>query len=99
MGTKPMAGVAPVAPPPGERVGIVTHYYNHLSVAIIQLDTGMLRIGDTIHVKGHTSDFKQPVGSMEVNHVRTDTVQAGSSFGLRVNEHTREHDVVYKVAK
>src|SRR5688500_4583396 len=86
---KPM----PVTIPGEERVGIVTHYYNHLSVAIIQLETGTLRAGDTIHIKGHTSDFRQPVGSIEVNHVHVEQVQAGESFGVKVNDHAREHDV------
>ena len=93
LAAKPM----PVAMPSGDRIGIVTHYYNHLSVAIIQLETGMLRTGDMIHIKGHTSDFRQQVGSIEVNHMHVDQVQAGESFGVKVNEHAREHDVVYKV--
>lgn len=95
---KPAAKPAATSAPSGDRIGIVTHYYNHLSVAIIQLDTGTLRTGDVIHIKGHTSDFRQMVGSLEVNHVHVDQVQAGESFGLRVSEHAREHDVVYKVA-
>ena len=95
--SKPAAKPMPVAMPGEERIGIVTHYYNHLSVAIIQLETGMLRTGDTIHIKGHTSDFRQQVGSIEVNHMHVDQVQAGESFGVKVNDHAREHDVVYKV--
>jgi translation elongation factor EF-Tu-like GTPase len=87
---------APAAPPGMERVGIVTHYYNHLSVAIVRLDTGSLRVGDTIHIKGHTSDFSQPVDSLEIDHVHVDEVRPGQSFGLRVKEHAREHDLVYK---
>jgi translation elongation factor EF-Tu-like GTPase len=93
---KPVA--AAVAVPAGaERIGVVTHYFNHLSVAIVQLESGVVRTGDTVHIKGHTSDFRQTVGSMEVDHVHVDEARAGQSFGLRVNEHAREHDVVYKV--
>jgi hypothetical protein len=89
---------APAAPLPGEeRVGVVTHYFNHLSVAIVKMEAGMLREGDTIHVKGHTSDFRQRVQSMEVEHVHVPEVWPGQSFGLKVIEHAREHDVVYKV--
>jgi putative protease len=58
----------------------------------------MLRTGDTIHIKGHTSDFRQMVGSIEVNHAHVDQVQSGESFGVKVSEHAREHDIVYKVA-
>lgn len=90
--------VAPAAPLPGEeRVGVVTHYFNHLSVAIVKMEAGMLREGDTVHIKGHTSDFRQPVQSMEVEHVHVPEVWPGQSFGLKVIEHAREHDVVYKV--
>ncbi len=87
---------APVVPPGTERIGVVTHYFSHLSVAIVQLETGSLRVGDFIHIKGHTSDFSQPVESMEVDHVHVNEVRPGQSFGLRVKEHAREHDVVYK---
>ena len=87
---------APAIPPGTERIGIVTHYYSHLSVAIVQLETGNLRVGDFIHIKGHTSDFSQPIESMEIDHVHVSEARPGQSFGLRVKEHAREHDVVYK---
>lgn len=95
---KAMPPLAP-APPPGERVGVVTHYYSHLSVAIIQLETGSLRLGDRIHIKGHTSDFGQTVDSLEIDHAHVDEARPGQSFGLRVTDHARENDVVYKVTK
>ena len=47
--------------PPGERIGVVTHYYSHLSVATLRLDSGTLRVGDVIHIRGHTTDFSQRV--------------------------------------
>lgn len=87
---------APAIPPGTEPIGIVTHYYSHLSVAIVQLETGNLHVGDFIHIKGHTSDFSQPVESMEIDHVHVSEASPGQSFGLRVKEHAREHDVVYK---
>lgn len=95
---RPMA-IPAAAPVPlnEERVGVVTHYYSHLSVAVIELDAGMLREGDTIHIKGHTTDFTQKVGSMEVNHMHVSDAYAGQSFGLKVMEHAREHDGVYLV--
>lgn len=91
--------VAAVPPPAGEPVGIVTHYYNHLSVAIIKLETASLREGELVRIKGHTSDFTQRVESMEVDHEQVSEAHPGQSLGLRVKEHAREHDVVYKVAQ
>ena len=93
----PMPKPAAQAAPPGtERIGVVTHYYSHLSVAIVLLETGSLRVGDFIHIRGHTSDFSQPVESMEIDHAHVNEARPGQSFGLRVKEHAREHDVVYK---
>lgn len=96
----PKTAPAPAAPRPlpnEERVGIVTHYYSHLSVAVVQVESGSLRVGDTIHIKGHTSDFTQKVESMEMDHVHVDEAKTGQSIGLRVIEHAREHDVVFRV--
>ncbi len=100
---KPAAPMTPVALPPAavageERVGIVTHYYSHLSVAIIRMERGNLHEGDTVHIKGHTSDFRQRVESMEIDHVHVMQVGAKQEFGMRVIDHVREHDTVYKVA-
>lgn len=93
---KPATPVAP--PPPGERIGMVTHYYSHLSVAVVKLDPGVtLRVGDNIHVKGHTSDFGQRVDSLQVGHSPVNEVGPNDDFGLKVVEHAREHDVVYRV--
>jgi len=57
--------------PAEERIGIVTHYYNHLSVAIMRLESGTLRVGDMIHIRGHTTDFTQGVESLEVDHAQS----------------------------
>jgi putative protease len=75
----------------------VTHYYGHVSVAIITLESGMLRVGDTIHIRGHTTDFSQRVQSIEVAHRPVTEVGPNDDFGLKVIAHAREHDVVYKV--
>ena len=86
------------APLPGERIGVVTHYYGHLAVAVVKLEPGItLRVGDNIHIKGHTSDFGQRVESLQVGHSPVDEVGPNDDFGLKVAEHAREHDVVYRV--
>ena len=92
---KPLIVEAPIG---GQPVGKVVHYYTHLSVAIVELTQGSLRLGDTIHIKGHTTDFKQTVESMEIEHQKVTEAAPGQSFGIKVREHAREHDIVYKVA-
>ena len=79
------------------RIGVVTHYYGHLSVATLRLESGTLRIGDMIHIRGHTTDFSQRVESLEVDHAPATEVGPNDDFGLKVDGHVREHDVVYKV--
>jgi hypothetical protein len=64
----------------------------------MQLEPGaMLRVGDVIHIWGHTTDFTQNVESLEVNHAPVTEVGPKDNFGLRVIEHAREHDLVFKV--
>lgn len=97
--SKPVAVAAPApAPLPGERIGVVTHYFAHLSVAVVKLDPDTaLRVGDNIHIKGHTSDFGQRVESLQVGHAPVQEVGPNDDFGLQVVDHAREHDVVYRV--
>jgi len=86
-----------VVPPGTQPIGRVIHYYSHLNVAVISLDKGPLQVGDVIHIKGHTTDFKQPVESMQVEHESITKAVPGDDFGLKVIAHAREHDIVYRV--
>lgn len=79
------------------QVGRVTHYFSHLSVAAVEITNGTLAVGDTIHIKGHTSDFYQPVTSLQIDRQAVKEAHAGQNVGLKVVEHAREHDLVYKV--
>jgi hypothetical protein len=98
---KPRPAAAPVPPrgpmPGEERVGIVTHYYGHLSVAAIRIESGTLRVGDTIRILGHTSDFRQRVDSMQIEHQPVTEAGKRQEIGIKVKEHARENDDVYKV--
>jgi GTPase len=80
-----------------EAIGVITHYFSHLGVAVAQLNKGSLNTGDTIHIKGNTTDFTQTVTSMEYEHQHIDLAGAGQNVGLKVIDHTREHDIVYRV--
>ena len=95
---KPKAPEVPVrGPAPGEvRVGVVTHYYSHIMVAAVKLEVA-LSVGQMIHVVGHTSDFRQRVDSMQIEHDQVPEAIGGDEIGLKVVQHAREHDVVYRV--
>src|SRR3990172_1135456 len=98
-GPQPTGIIPPVEEPAAneEALGAITHYYSHLSVAVVQMNKGTLRTGDTIHIKGHTTDFTQTVESMEFEHQHIEQASAGQSFGIKVKDHVREHDIVYLV--
>ena len=82
---------------PAEReIGKVTHFFSKINVGIIKLSEA-LRVGERIRFKGHTTDFTQPVASMQIEHASIQTATVGQSIGIRVADHAREHDVVYKV--
>ena len=76
-------------------IGKVTHYYSHLSVAVIEL-SAEIRLGDQICFLGHTTDFTQPVESLEVEHHRIEAAGAGQEVALKVWEPVRAGDLVYK---
>lgn len=80
-----------------EKIGTITHYFGKIGVATVKITDGELDVGDTIHVKGHTSDFTQTVDSMQVEHESVAVARAGDEVGLKTAEYVREHDAVYKV--
>lgn len=79
-----------------EKIGVVSHYYSHLGVAAVVLE-GDLSVGDIIHIKGHTTDLTQKIESIQIEHKNVDKAKKGEDIGLKVKDHVREHDAVYKV--
>jgi hypothetical protein len=81
-----------------KRIGRVTHYFKHIGVALLDLSGG-LKVGDIVHIQGHTTDFTQPVESMEIEHQKVQSVGPGADVALRVNERVRTGDALYKVVE
>jgi hypothetical protein len=76
-------------------VGTVTHYFPHVQAAVIKLKTP-LSVGDSIKIKGHTTDFTQKISSMQIDRVPIESAKKGNEIGLLVESRVRQHDVVYK---
>ena len=81
---------------PGKKVGKVEHYYTNISVGVIKL-SGTLKVGDKIRIKGATTDFEQKVDSMQIEKDKIQEAKKGKSIGLKVKDHVRQNDVVYKL--
>ena len=79
-----------------EVVGKVTDFFAHPVVAGIDL-TATLKLGDKIHIKGHTTDIEMIVDSMQINNVDVEEAKAGDAVGVKVTERVRREDIIYKV--
>lgn len=82
-----------------EEIGRITHFFSKISVGVLELTKGELRVGDTIHIKGHTTDFYQKIESMQVEHSAVESAEQGESVGLKVESPVRENDIVFKVTE
>lgn len=80
----------------GTRVGTVTHFFDHLNVAVLQLSQ-TIRIGDTLHFLGHATDFKQDVSSLQIEHNPVNEGKPGEDVALKVTQRVRPNDAVFKV--
>ena len=78
-------------------IGKITHYFGKIDVGIIKIENGELNIGDTIHIKGHTSDFTQQVNSIQIEHEQIQKAKKGDDIGIKVDQKVHEHDEVYLV--
>ena len=81
---------------PEEEVGKVSDFFAHPVVAGIEL-TGTLKVGDQVHIKGHTTDLEFAIGSMQINNVNVNEANAGDAIGVKVSDRVRHGDIVYKV--
>jgi putative protease len=80
----------------GKEIGKISHYYTNIGVGVVEL-SDTLKVGDKIRIKGATTDFEQTIDSMQIEHNKIEEAKAGQSIGLKVKDHVRQHDVVYKV--
>ena len=74
----------------------VTHYFPHVNAAVLKIKTGEIRVGDELLFKGHTTDFKQKVLSMQIDHQPVRIAQKGDDFGVEVKSRVRAGDLVFK---
>jgi hypothetical protein len=79
-------------------IGKVTHFYNHICVAVLQLNKE-LHVGDIIHILGHVTDFEQRIDSIEIDHHKVEIGVVGSEVALKVEQEVRNGDTIFKVTE
>lgn len=82
-----------------EEIGRVTHYFPKIGVAVVEVTAESLKVGEIVRIKGHTSDFTQSVESLQKEHLAIPEIKKGDSAGLKVKEHVREGDKVYRITE
>jgi len=80
-----------------KKVGEVIKFFGKISVAAIRLSEGSLKVGDQIHIVGHTTDITETLDSMQIENQNVQEAGPGADIGIKISGRVREHDVVYKV--
>ena len=80
-----------------QEVGKVSHYYDKLGVAILDL-SAPLSVGDTVKFKKGEQEFKQKVDSIQVEHQAVQTAKPGDQVGIKVDQKVKDGVEVYKVS-
>ena len=82
-----------------KQIGKITHYYDKIGVAVITVMSKTLKIGDTVKISGHDTEFTQTVNSLQEEHKQLTKVSPGKSVGLKVDKPVKPGDVIYSVPK
>jgi putative protease len=80
-----------------ELIGRITHYFPKVKAGVVKITRGSLCLGDFVHIKGHTTDFKQRISSLQINKQPIKRAVKGKLVGLRVIHRVRKKDKVYKI--
>jgi putative protease len=80
-----------------EKIGYVSNFFGKISVAAVEITDGTVSVGETLHFKGHSTDFTSKVVSMEIEHEPVTEAKQGDSIGLKVSEKVRKKAKVYKI--
>jgi len=76
-------------------IGVVTHFYTHIKVAVIKFKTAF-KAGGEVHFKGATTDFKLKLASIQYDHEQVSVAKKGQGVGVKVAKRVREGDLVFK---
>jgi putative protease len=79
------------------KIGRVSHYFPHVKAGAVLVEKGTIAVGDTLHIKGHTTDFKQKVKSLQIDRVPIEEGSKGDEVGILIKSRVRINDTVYKI--
>ncbi len=77
-----------------KEIGVVSSYFDKVGVAAIKLSS-KLKVGDKVHIKGHTTDFEEKVKSMQIERKDVKVAKKGDHIGIKVSERVRPNDKIF----
>ena len=80
-----------------KQIGTVMDYFAKIGVVAFHVEGDGLKVGDTIHIKGHTTDLTQQVASMQIDRDVIQEAKPGDDIGIKVKDRVRKGDTIYKV--
>lgn len=81
------------------QIAKITHYYDKIGVAVIEVSKQPIKVGDVIKISGHDNEFNQTVSSLQIEHAQVKEIKAGESGALKTDKPVKEGDVIYLVSK
>ena len=84
---------------PEEQVAVIVKFFAKPSVAALEITNGVIKVGDVLRYKGHTTDFTEEIKSMEIDNQAVEEAKVGDLVGIKVKERVRENDNVFKVTE
>ena len=84
--------------PAGDELGEVVAFFRLPVVAVIKVKKGSLKVGDQLWIKGHTTDLKQTIHSIQINHQPIQEARKGQEAGVKVSSRVRRGDRVYRIS-
>jgi len=78
-------------------IGFVSNFFGKISVAAVEITGGKISVGNTLHFKGATTDFKTKLNSVQIEHESVSNAKKGDSVGIKISEKARKMDKIYKV--
>lgn len=81
------------------QIGKVTHYYDKIGVAVVEILNQPLKAGDKVKISGHDNEFNQTIESLQVEHKQVKEVAVGETAGMKVDKPVKEGDILYLLEK
>ncbi|MBI4065471.1 hypothetical protein HY409_03840 [Candidatus Gottesmanbacteria bacterium] len=81
------------------QIGKVTHYYDKIGVAVIEVLHQPLKVGDVVKISGHDNEFNQTITSLQVEHKHVSEVSVGDTCGVKVDQPVKAGDVLFLMTK